>query len=157
MNVALLVVGKTDEKWLQEGIDQYSKRLGHYVNFTIEVIPSLKNAKNFSENLLKQKEGELLLAKIFPTDYVVVLDENGKQFSSMEFSSNLQGIMNAGNKRAVFIVGGAFGFSADVYARANSKISLSKMTFSHQMIRLFFVEQLYRAFTILRGEKYHHE
>jgi 23S rRNA (pseudouridine1915-N3)-methyltransferase len=157
MNVQLIVVGKTEEKWLQEAISQYTGRVGHYVNFKIEVIPSLKNAKNLTDSILKQKEGEMLLSKISNTDYLVVLDENGKQFTSVEFSSNLQGYMNAGHKRVVFMVGGAFGFSTQVYERANAKMSLSKMTFSHQMIRLLFVEQLYRAMTILKGEKYHHE
>ncbi|MBA3901924.1 MAG: 23S rRNA (pseudouridine(1915)-N(3))-methyltransferase RlmH [Bacteroidetes bacterium] len=157
MNIELIVVGKTEEKWLQEGISQYNSRLGHYVNFKTDVIPSLKNVKNLSAHLLKQKEGEQLLSRINNTDYVVVLDEKGKQFTSVEFASSIQSYMNAGHKRVVFIVGGAFGFSDEVYARANAKISLSKMTFSHQMIRLFFVEQLYRAMTILKGEKYHHE
>lgn len=157
MNIILLVTGKTEEKWLQEGISQYNSRLGHYISFKLESLPILKNTKNLPEPVLKQKEGEQVLAKLSPSDHVLLLDEKGKQFTSVEFASNIQTFMNAGHKRVVFIVGGAFGFSNEIYARANGKISLSKMTFTHQMIRLFFVEQLYRAMTILKGEKYHNE
>ena len=157
MNYTLLVIGKTDDAWLQTGIEVYVSRLQHYVNFELAVIPSLKVGKSLPEPVLKQKEGEQILAKLQPADFVVLLDDKGKQYSSVEFAAQIQGQLNAGYKRVVFIVGGAYGFSADVYARANAKLSLSRMTFSHQMIRVLFVEQLYRAFTILKGEKYHHE
>jgi 23S rRNA (pseudouridine1915-N3)-methyltransferase len=157
MLVELIVVGKTEEKWLSEGISQYEKRLVHYLNYKMEVIPSLKNTKNLSEASLKQKEGEEILKKVQVSDWVVLLDDKGKQYTSMDFAGQLQTLMNAGYKRVIFIVGGAFGFSEEVYKRANAKLSLSKMTFSHQMVRLFFAEQLYRAMTILKGEKYHHE
>ena len=157
MNFALLVIGKTEEAWLQQGIEVYVNRSKHYANFELLVIPNLKTGKSLPEPVLKQKEGEQLLAKILPSDHVVLLDDKGKQFSSTELAGQVQTQLNAGYKRVVFVVGGAFGFSPDVYARANGKLSLSRLTFSHQMIRLLFVEQLYRAFTILKGEKYHHE
>ncbi|NJX15720.1 23S rRNA (pseudouridine(1915)-N(3))-methyltransferase RlmH [Tamlana crocina] len=156
MTIKLLAIGKTDSKPLNLLIEEYKKRLGFYVKFNLEIIPDIKNAKNLSESLQKQKEGELILSKTKPTDALILLDENGKQFTSVGFSTYLQKHMNSGIKQLVFVIGGPYGFSDDVYQKANGKISLSKMTFSHQMIRLFFIEQLYRGFTILRNEPYHH-
>jgi 23S rRNA (pseudouridine1915-N3)-methyltransferase len=157
MNIKVLAIGRTDDKQLLQLIDQYVKRLSHYVKFDLEIIPDLKNTKNLSEAQQKEKEGELILKKLVPTDVLVLLDENGKQFSSVDFSNYLQKRMNAGSKTLVFVIGGPYGFSETVYAKAQGKISLSKMTFSHQMVRLFVVEQIYRAFTILRNEPYHHQ
>lgn len=157
MNIKLIAVGKTDNKALQTLIDDYTKRLSFYVKFDIEVIPDLKNAKNLSESQQKEKEGLLILSKISPTDYLILLDENGKSFDSMGFAEELQKRMNAGIKTLVLVIGGPYGFSEAVYASAKGKISFSSMTFSHQMIRLFCVEQLYRGFTILRNEPYHHQ
>ncbi len=156
MTIKLLAIGKTDSKPLNLLIDEYTKRLGFYVKFDLEIIPDIKNAKNLSEDQQKQKEGELILGKTKPTDVLILLDENGKQFGSVGFSNYLQKHMNSGIKQLVFVIGGPYGFSEDVYQKANGKIALSKMTFSHQMIRLFFIEQLYRGFTILRNEPYHH-
>jgi len=156
MTITLLTIGKTDNKQLKALIDDYTKRLGHYIKFSLEVIPDIKNAKNLSEAEQKQKEGELILKKIKPTDSLILLDEQGKQFDSVAFSSYLQKHMNSGVKQVVFVIGGPYGFSDAIYQNAKGKISLSKMTFSHQMIRLFFIEQLYRGFTILRNEPYHH-
>ena len=129
----------------------------HYINFELEVIPDIKNAKNLSEPEQKEKEGELILKKLIPTDVLILLDEKGKEYRSVDFSKYLQKKMNSGIKQLVFVIGGPYGFSEEVYKKSTGKISLSKMTFSHQMIRLFVVEQLYRAFTILRNEPYHHE
>ncbi|QLE02572.1 23S rRNA (pseudouridine(1915)-N(3))-methyltransferase RlmH [Galbibacter sp. BG1] len=156
MNIKLLAVGKTDDKNLIDLVDNYTKRLGFYVNFDFDIIPDIKNVKNLSEAQQKEKEGELILKKLSPTDVLVLLDENGKQFSSEVFAEYLQKHMNSGAKQLVFVIGGPYGFSEAIYKKALGKISLSKMTFSHQMIRLFFVEQLYRGFTILRNEPYHH-
>jgi len=156
MTIKLFTIGKTDDKSLRALIDHYSKRLGFYVTFSLEIIPDLKNAKNFSEAQQKEKEGQLLLAKVHPADHLVVLDEHGKHYDSVAFSGVLQKHMNSGIKNLVFVIGGPYGFGSAVYQRANSKIALSKMTFSHQMVRLFFVEQLYRGFTILKNEPYHH-
>ncbi|UKM66445.1 23S rRNA (pseudouridine(1915)-N(3))-methyltransferase RlmH [Flavobacteriaceae bacterium GSB9] len=156
MTIRLIAIGKTDSKQLNVLINEYIKRLGHYIKFELDVIPDIKNAKNLSEAQQKQKEGELILRKLKPTYKLILLDENGKQFDSLAFSSYLQKQMNAGLKQLVFVIGGPYGFSEDVYKKANGKISLSKMTFSHQMIRLFFIEQLYRGFTILKNEPYHH-
>lgn len=156
MIIKLLAIGKTDNKQLQSLIDDYQKRLGFYIKFELEIIPDLKKVKNLSEEQQKQKEGELILNKIAPTDVLVLLDENGKQFDSVAFSNYLQKHMNSGIKQLVFVIGGPYGFSPEVYNKATGKVSLSKMTFSHQMIRLFMVEQLYRAFTILKNEPYHH-
>lgn len=156
MNIKLIAVGKTDGKELNSLINQYVKRLGFYVNFDFEIIPDIKNAKNLSEAQQKEKEGELILKKLNPTDILILLDENGKNFSSEVFSEYLQKHMNSGVKQLVFAIGGPYGFSDAVYQKSQGKISLSKMTFSHQMIRLFFIEQLYRGFTILRNEPYHH-
>ena len=157
MTIKLLAIGKTDSISLQELIDVYQKRLRHYINFEMELIPDLKNTKNLSEEQQKQKEGELVLKRLAPTDMLVLFDEKGKQSTSVEFSIYLQKKLNAGIKQLVFVIGGPYGFSDEVYAKASGKISLSKMTFSHQMVRLFITEQVYRAFTILRNEPYHHE
>ena len=157
MNIRLLAIGKTDNKNLQILMDEYSKRLGFYVKFDMEVIPDLKNVKNLTEKLQKEKEGELILSKITATDQLILLDENGASFSSVGFSDYLQKKMNSGVKTLVFVIGGPYGFSDEVYAKAQGKISLSAMTFSHQMVRLFVIEQLYRGFTILKNEPYHHQ
>ena len=157
MKIKILAIGKTDNKQLITLIDDYSKRLQHYIKFELDIIPDLKNVKNLSEKQQKEKEGELILKKISPTDVLVLLDENGKQFTSMEFSRYLQKKMNSGIKQLIFVIGGPYGFSDTVYQKSQGKISLSKMTFSHQMIRLFMVEQLYRGFTILKNEPYHHQ
>lgn len=157
MNIKLLAIGKTDNKNLQVLIDEYIKRLGFYIKFDLEIIPDIKNAKNLSEVQQKQKEGELILAKLSATDHLILLDENGKSFSSVGFADELQKKMNSGIKTLVFVIGGPYGFSDEVYQKAHGKISLSKMTFSHQMVRLFVIEQIYRSFTILRNEPYHHQ
>jgi len=157
MNIKLIAIGKTDNKSLQALIDEYSKRLSFYIKFDLEIIPDIKNVKNLSENQQKEKEGELILAKITPTDQMILLDENGSTFSSMKFADYLQKKMNSGVKTLVFVIGGPYGFSEEVYKKAHGKVSLSEMTFSHQMVRLFFIEQLYRGFTILRNEPYHHQ
>ncbi|AWH86194.1 23S rRNA (pseudouridine(1915)-N(3))-methyltransferase RlmH [Flavobacterium album] len=157
MNIRLLAIGKTDNKALQHLMDDYMKRLSFYIKFELEVIPDIKNAKNLSEAQQKEKEGEIILSKLSPTDQLILLDENGKSFSSVGFSEELQKKMNSGIKTLVFVIGGPYGFSQEVYTKAQGKISLSAMTFSHQMVRLFFIEQVYRAFTILRGEPYHHQ
>ena len=156
MTIKLLAIGKTDNKDLQALIDDYQKRLGFYIKFEFEIIPDLKKVKNLSEDQQKQKEGELILNKLNNTDVLILMDENGKQFDSVGFSNYLQKHMNSGIKRLVFVIGGPYGFSPDVYQKANGTLSLSKMTFSHQMIRLFVIEQLYRGFTILKNEPYHH-
>ena len=156
MQIKLLAIGKTDNKQLQHLIDDYQKRLGFYIKFDFEIIPDLKKVKNLSEDQQKQKEGELILNKLNPTDVLILLDENGKQLDSISFSEYLQKHMNSGIKQLVFVIGGPYGFSQDVYTKCQGKLSLSKMTFSHQMIRLFIIEQLYRGFTILKNEPYHH-
>lgn len=156
MTIKLLAIGKTDNKQLQLLIDEYTKRLGFYIGFDLDIIPDLKKVKNLSEDQQKQKEGDLILNKLKPTDILILLDENGKQFDSVGFSNYLQKHMNSGVKQVVFVIGGPYGFSPEIYAKAQGKISLSKMTFSHQMVRLFVIEQLYRGFTILRNEPYHH-
>ena len=156
MKITLLAIGKTDDKNLQTLTAAYSKRLKHYVSFSFEIIPDIKNSKNLSEKLQKQAEGQEILKRLQPSDNLILLDENGKQFSSVGFSQFLQKKMNSGLKNLMFVIGGPYGFSDEIYERANAKISLSKMTFSHQMVRVFFVEQLYRGFTILRNEPYHH-
>ncbi|AJR03859.1 23S rRNA (pseudouridine(1915)-N(3))-methyltransferase RlmH [Siansivirga zeaxanthinifaciens] len=156
MTIKLIAIGKTDNNHLQTLIEDYIKRLNFYIKFAIEIIPDIKNVKNLSESQQKIKEGELILNKLSPTDELILLDENGKQFDSVSFSEYLQKKMNSGIKQLVFVIGGPYGFSDEVYNKSNGKISLSKMTFSHQMIRLFFTEQLYRSFTILKNEPYHH-
>ena len=157
MNIKLLVVSKTDVKYIQEGIEVYEKRLKHYVNFEIVVIPAIKAPKSASPDEIKEREAVPILAHLEKSDYVVLLDEHGKQHTSVGFSEYLQKHMNSGIRNLTFVVGGAFGFAPSVYKAANDKMSLSNMTFNHQMVRLFFVEQIYRAFTILRHEPYHNE
>ena len=157
MNIKLIAIGKTDNKALQSLIDDYTKRLSFYIKFELDIIPDIKNVKNLSESQQKEREGELILSKVAFTDNLILLDENGKSFSSVAFSNELQKKMNAGIKTLVFVIGGPYGFSDTVYAKANGKISLSQMTFSHQMVRLFFIEQVYRGFTILKNEPYHHQ
>lgn len=156
MNIKLIAIGKTDHQALRELQDVYTKRLGHYVNFNLVIIPDIRNTKNLSEDQQKSREGELILKEIQNTDKLVLLDEKGKDFTSEGFAGFLQKEMNSGLKQLVFVIGGPYGFSEEVYKKAMGRISLSKMTFSHQMIRVFFTEQLYRAFTILRNEPYHH-
>ncbi len=157
MKIKLLAIGKTDDKNLQILIDDYQKRLKHYIGFEFEILPDIKNVKNLSQKQQKEKEGELILKKLKPTDTLIVLDEKGKEFSSVGFSDFLQKKMNSGIKQLVFVIGGPYGFSQEVYKKTQGKISFSKMTFSHQMFRLFVVEQIYRAFTILKNEPYHHQ
>ena len=157
MNIRLLVVSKTDIPYIQEGIDIYVKRLKYYVNFELEIIPALKDQKGASPEEIKEREAALILKRLEGVDRIVLLDEHGKEHTSMGFSQYIQKQMNAGTRNLVFVVGGAFGFAPSVYAAAHDKISLSQMTFNHQMVRLFFVEQLYRAFTIIRHEPYHNE
>lgn len=157
MTIRLLAIGKTDNPHLQSLIEVYSKRLKHYIKFELEPIPDIKNAKNLSESEQKRKEGELIFSKIEKSDVVILLDEKGKNLNSIEFANYLQKHMNSGVKRIVFLIGGPYGFSPEIYGRANGMLSLSKMTFSHQMVRLFIIEQLYRGFTILRNEPYHHK
>ena len=157
MKIRLIVIGKTNTAYLKTGESDYEDRLKHYCKFEELLIPPIKNGGKLSNKDLRIKEGQLVLKNIDSTDQVILLDEKGKSFSSINFSNLLNQKLIGSNKRLVFVVGGAFGFSEEVYKRANSKLSLSKMTFSHQMIRLIFKEQLYRAFTILKGEKYHHE
>lgn len=156
MKILLLVIGKTDEDHLITGIKKYVGRIGHYATFEMKEIPDPRNRKSLSEEQQKKDEGLLLLSQLQPSDHVVLLDENGKQQTSLGFAESLEKQMAAGSKRLVFIIGGPYGFAQEVYDRSNAKLSLSSMTFSHQMVRLIFVEQLYRAFTILKGEPYHH-
>ncbi len=156
MKVQLIVIGKTTEKYLVQGENEYLKRLKHYLRVETNVISDLKNTKKLTEEQQKQKEGELILNQLTETDFVVLLDENGKLYSSVDFSDFIEKKTISGLKNLVFVVGGPYGFSNDLYARANAEISLSKMTFSHQMVRMIFLEQLYRAMTIIRGEPYHH-
>ena len=157
MKVSLILVGRTANKHLTELIDDYASRVKHYVSFDIAVIPELKNTKSLSADQQKQMEGEQILRQLQQGDHIVLLDEHGKEMRSIEFSKYMEKKMQTVSKRLVFIIGGPYGFSSEVYAKANDKLSLSQMTFSHQMIRLIFVEQLYRAMTIMRGEPYHHE
>ena len=157
MKIALVVIGKTDAQYFAQAIAEYTNRLTHYIPFEMVVIPDIKNVKNLSEAQQKEKEGELILKATQAGDYLVLLDERGKDFSSMQFSTYIEKKMHTVSKRLIFVVGGPYGFSESVYKAASEKISLSKMTFSHQMIRLIFVEQIYRAMTILNNEPYHHE
>lgn len=156
MKILLLVIGKTDEDYLITGIKKYVGRLGHYVSFEMKEIPDIRNRKTLSEEQQKKAESFLLLQQMQPGDHVVLLDENGSAYTSVAFAENLEKLMASGAKRIVFVIGGPYGFAQEVYDKANAKMSLSAMTFSHQMVRLIFVEQLYRAFTILKGEPYHH-
>jgi 23S rRNA (pseudouridine1915-N3)-methyltransferase len=157
MKIVLTVVGKTTDQHFVASIQEYVGRISHYVPFALEVIPELKGTKNLSEKEQKDREGELILKSFQPGDYIVLLDEHGRERRSIEFAQWIQKKMSAGPKRLVFVVGGPYGFSEAVYAAAQEKVSLSQMTLSHQMIRLLFVEQIYRAMTILNGEPYHHE
>lgn len=157
MKIVLIVIGKTDAGYFVEAIREYANRLVHYLPFEMQVIPDIKNVKNFSEAQQKEKEGELILKALQAGDHLVLLDEKGKEFTSMQFAVYLEKKMHTVPKRLVFVIGGPYGFSEAVYRAAVEKISLSKMTFSHQMIRLIFTEQLYRALTILNNEPYHHE
>ena len=157
MKFTLLVVGRTVDKHFTALISEYTGRVSHYVPFDMEVIPELKNTKSLSVQQQKDKEGELILKSLQPTDMVVLLDEHGQEFRSVDFARWIERKMQTLQKRLVFVVGGPYGFSDAVYSRANEKISLSKMTYSHQMVRLVFAEQLYRAMTIIKGEPYHHE
>ncbi len=157
MKTVLLMVGKTVDKHLVALMEDYVERTKHYMTFDVEVIPDLKSTKNLSEEVQKEKEGELILKALQPGDYVVLLDEGGKEMRSVEFAQYLRHKMNTLSKRLVFVIGGPYGFSQKVYQAATEKMSLSRMTFSHQMVRLIFVEQLYRAMSILAGSPYHHE
>ena len=157
MKITLLTVGKTDKDWVKQGIDIYTSRLKHYIPFSINEIPELKNVSALSKDQIKTREGELILKNVKPTDDVILMDEHGKEYTSVDFASFLQKKISYEGKDIVFVIGGAYGFSEEVYRRANGKISLSKMTFSHQMVRAIFAEQIYRAFTIMKGEPYHHE
>ena len=156
MKIQLILIGKTDTSYLMEGIKEYKNRLVHYIPFEMEVLPDIRNTRNLSETQQKEKEGEMILKALQAGDHVVLLDERGKEFTSLQFASYLEKKTLTVAKRLVFVIGGPYGFSEAVYKAASEKISLSQMTFSHQMIRLIFIEQLYRAMTILRGEPYHH-
>ena len=156
MRITLLTMGKTDIRWVAEGLEMYASRLSHYVPFAVRELPELKGVGSLDREQIKKKEGELLLKAVKPADTVVLLDEHGEEFSSMEFAARIGSYLQKG-RDVVFVVGGAYGFSPEVYARAVSKLSMSRMTCSHQLIRTVFAEQLYRAFTILRGEPYHNE
>ena len=157
MRINLILVGKTTNKTFQAIIDDYSERVTHYTPFAVTVIPELKNTKALSQEQQKQMEGELILRQLQDSDYVVLLDEHGKELRSIEFATWISKKQQTVSRRVVFIIGGPYGFSPAIYQRADEKLSLSKMTFSHQMVRMIFIEQLYRAFTILKGEQYHHE
>lgn len=157
MKVELWVIGKTNEKYLRTGIEEYEKRLSHYLPFQMIVIPDVKSGKGIGAEQVKDKEGEAVLAKLKAEDVLVLLDEKGQNFSSTAFAKHLDQLLMRPGRRLIFLVGGAFGFSNSIYEKAYSKLSLSNMTFSHQMIRLFFLEQLYRAMTILRNEPYHND
>lgn len=157
MNIELIVVGKTDMKEVEALVAMYTKRLNHYVKFAITTLADVRNTKNLSATEQKRMEGEAILRLVTDSDHLMLLDEHGLELRSIEFADLLQKRMSAGTKRLVFVIGGPYGFSDAVYQRANSKLSLSKMTFSHQIVRAIFTEQLYRAFTILKNEPYHHE
>jgi len=156
MKVELWMVGKTSFSYLQDGIDLYEKRLSHYLTYRSLVISDVKNAKNLNQKQIKQKEGELIEKHLEKGDFLILLDEKGKRYSSVQFAHFLQKHIEMSHKRVIFLIGGAYGFSETIYKKANSKISFSDMTFSHQMIRLFATEQIYRGMTILKGEPYHH-
>ena len=157
MKIVFLSLGKTNEKYLIEGISLYQNRLKHYTSFEMIEIPNIKKSKNLTKLELMKKEGDLILKNIKNSDHLVLLDDKGKEYNSINFSEKIQNWMLSGKKRIVFVVGGSYGFSMEVYQRGNEKLSLSKMTFSHQMVRLFFLEQLYRGYSILNNEPYHHE
>ena len=157
MKISFITVGKTDMTWVRQGLDMYVSRLKHYAPFELVEIPELKNVSALTRDQIKVKEGELVLKALKPSDDLVLLDEHGRELRSIEFAKYLEDKMISSRRDIVFVVGGAYGFSPEVYSRANGKISLSKMTFSHQIVRTIFAEQLYRAFTIIKGEPYHHE
>ena len=157
MKITLLTIGKTNTKYLQEGIEQYIKRLSHYIPFEFKILPDVKTTKGLTQEKQKEMEGQMFLNCIQSGDVVVLLDEKGKEMTSREFSVYLDKKMVTVAKNLIFVIGGPYGFSQEMYNRANEKLSLSKMTFSHEMIRLFFIEQIYRAMTILKGEPYHHD
>ncbi len=157
MNLSLVTVGKTDVKWVKEGLDLYASRLRHYVPFSVTEIPELKNTGALPEAQIKEKEGELILKQAAPGDILILLDERGKEYRSVEFAQWIQKQLGRGARNLIFVIGGAYGFSPAVYERANGLLALSQMTFPHQLVRTIFAEQLYRAFTILKGEPYHHE
>src|SRR5690606_34876436 len=157
MKATLMCIGKTDEPYIRDGLEKFRLRLKHYVNFDVVIIPDLKNSKHLSADQQKSGEAMLFLKQLLPSDHVVLLDERGREFRSVDFAAYLNKLMVGSVQHVVFLIGGPYGFDDTIYRRANDRISLSKMTFSHQMIRLFFTEQLYRAFTILRNEPYHHE
>jgi len=156
MKITLLTVGRTDVKWVGEGLELYSSRLVHYVPFSVDEIPELKGVSSLSKDQIKEKEGELILRRVKSSDELILLDERGRQYSSEDFATFLQEKMSRSGRDMVFVIGGAYGFSKAVYDRSDAMLSLSKMTFSHQMVRTIFAEQLYRAFTIMKGEPYHH-
>ena len=157
MKITLLTVGKTDKDWVRQGMEIYVSRLKHYIPFSVVEIPELKNVSALSKDQIKVREGELILRNIKPNDDLILLDERGKEYTSVELAKVIQDKISYTGKDMIYVIGGAYGFSDAVYQRANSKISLSRMTFSHQMVRAIFVEQIYRAFTIMKGEPYHHE
>lgn len=157
MKIALLVIGKTDASYFIDAVNEYRKRLEHYISFEIQVIPDIKNSKNLSAEQQKEKEGELILKNMSAGDYLVLLDDKGKEYTSIKFAEYIERKMHTVSKKLIFVIGGPYGFSQTVYNKANEKITLSRMTFSHQMVRLIFIEQLYRAMTILNNEPYHHE
>lgn len=157
MKITLLTVGKTDKAWVRQGLDIYVSRLKHYVPFSVVEIPELKNVSALTKDQIKVREGELILKSIKPSDDLILLDERGKEYTSLELAKVIQDKMTYAGKDIVYVIGGAYGFSDAVYRRADSKMSLSRMTFSHQMVRAIFAEQIYRAFTIIKGEPYHHE
>lgn len=156
MEIILLVIGKTRTSFISEAIKEYSKRLKHYLRFNIIEISDIKTSKSMSQQIQKEKEGKLILENTQNSDFLILLDERGKEYTSEEFANYIERLMGSGRKRTIFAVGGPYGFSKDVYERADAMISLSRMTFNHEMVRAFFIEQTYRAMTIIRGEPYHH-
>lgn len=157
MKIAIIAVGKTSTDYVARGVDEFIKRSNRYINVELSVIPDIKTSKALTEESQKQQEGKAILAVMQPGDIVILLDERGKELTSREFSALIERRMVQGIKRLVFVIGGPYGFSKEVYDRADSKLSLSRMTFTHEMVRLFFTEQIYRAMTIMRGEPYHHD
>ena len=157
MNITLLTVGKTDRNWVWDGVETYRSRLKHYIPFSLVEIPELKNVSSLSKEQIKEKEGQLILKCLKDTDEVILLDENGREYTSKEWADMIGKRISTSGRNLVFVTGGAYGFSRQVYDRASALVSLSRMTFSHQMVRAIFLEQLYRAFTIIKGEPYHHE
>lgn len=157
MRIVLLTVGKTDIPWVREGLETYVSRLKHYISFELRELPELKKVSSLTRDQIKRKEGEMILREIKPSDELVLLDERGMEYRSLEFSKFLEQRLATSSKDLVFVIGGAYGFCDEVYSRSDGKISLSRMTFSHQLVRTIFAEQLYRAFTIMKGEPYHHE